>query len=258
MSKLQSALAPAAEATPVPSFIDLRAFARDARQGVAMESLAGDDPFLVQRRALDWAPGGPVTAGVIMLEAGGGMVPTLPADEFIIVHEGRLTLVQQGERQNTTLTLEPGQSAVIPHGAEFTWSASAPVSLIFTRYNLSQPGSGVIVPIQQSPELKPSGTPPLDLLTTPAPSCRNFTDYQSADGEFMCGTWDSTPYARRPLFYKHYELMHLLQGSVDFVDETGRCATFSKGDIFLVEQGARCTWDSREQVAKVYVIYRPK
>jgi uncharacterized cupin superfamily protein len=132
------------------------------------------------------------------------------------------------------------------------------VSLIFTRYNLSQRGNGIIVPIQASPELKPSGTPSLDLLTTPVPSCRNFTDYLSADGQFMCGTWDSTPYARKPLFYRHYELMHLLEGSVDFVDEVGRSRTFSKGDIFLVEQRANCTWDSREHVVKVYVIYRPK
>lgn len=258
MSSLQPALASVAPASPVRSFIDLRAFARDPRQGIAAASSAGDDPFLANRRTLDWASDSPVTAGVITLHAGSGAVRSLPADEFIFVHEGRLTLAQQGEQQPAKLTLEPGQSAVIPHGAAFAWSATGPVSLLFTRYNLSQPGNGAIVPIQQSPELKPSGTPPADLLTTPAPSCRNFTDYQSADGEFMCGTWDSTPYARRPLFYKHYELMYLLQGSVDFVDETGRSATFSKGDVFLVEQGARCTWDSREQVAKVYVIYRPK
>ena len=51
--------------------------------------------------------------------------------------------------------------------------------------------------------------------------------------------------------------MYLLEGSVTFVDGTGRAGTFAKGDIFLVEQGATCSWESREQVAKVYVIYRP-
>ena len=160
MSSLQPALAPVAPASPVRSFIDLRAFARDARQGVAAASSAGDDPFLANRRTLDWAPDSPVTAGVITLNAGSGAVRSLPADEFIFVHEGRLTLAQQGEQQPAKLTLEPGQSAVIPHGAAFAWSATGPVSLLFTRYNLSQPGNGAIVPIQQSPELKPSGTPP--------------------------------------------------------------------------------------------------
>jgi uncharacterized cupin superfamily protein len=235
-----------------PSFVDLRQFAQESDQGVPFTASAADR-FLSSRRILDWAPGA-VTAGVITLEAGHGAVLSLPADEFILVTEGSLTLSQA----DATLTLAPGQSAVIQHGAAFTWAAQGPVSIIFTRYNHSQPGQGAIVPIQAAPELKPSGTPSLDLLTTPVPSCRNHTDYTSADGEFMCGTWDSTPYARRPLFYRHYELMYLLEGSVDFVDETGRSGTFAKGDIFLVEQGASCTWDSRENVTKVYVIYRPK
>lgn len=250
MSNLQQAAA--ALANP-PSFVDLRQFAQDKNQGIRPATSAGADHFLSSRRILDWAPG-PVTAGVIELGAGSGSVPLLPADEFIIVNEGSLTLTQP----DFTLELAAGQSAVIQQGAAFTWSAQGPVSLIFTRYNHSQPGSGAIVPIKEAPELKPSGTPSVDLLTTPVPSCRNFTDYTSADGEFMCGTWDSTPYARRALFYRHYELMHLLEGSVSFVDETGRSGSFSKGDIFLVEQGASCTWDSREPVAKVYVIYRPR
>lgn len=253
MSTLQQAQPNLSVAATSPTFVDLRAFARDKTQGVAATTSAGQDAFLSSRRVLDWAPG-PVTAGVISLGSGTGSVASLPADEFIIVYEGSLTLVQG----DVTLTLEVGQSAVIPHGAAFAWSAQLPASLIFTRYHQSQPGNGAIVPTQENPELKPSGTPPLALLTTPAPSCRNFTDYLSADGEFMCGTWDSTPYARRPLFYKHYELMYLLAGSVDFVDEAGRSGTFSKGDIFLVEQGATCTWDSRQDVVKVYVIFRPK
>lgn len=238
---------------PCPTFVDMRSFARDKRQGIAVSVQTGDDPFLSSRRVLAWAHG-PVTAGVIELDAGQGSVPSLTADECLIVHEGQLTLTQA----DAVLTLKPGQSAVIPQGAAFSWSAQGQVSLIFTRYNRSQPGTGAIVPIQEGPELKTSGTPSLDLLTTPVPSCRNFTDYTSADGEFMCGTWDSTPYARRPLFYRHFELMHLIEGNVDFMDESGRSRTFSKGDIFLIEQGASCTWDSREHVAKLYVIYRPK
>ncbi len=236
-----------------PTFVDLRAFARDKSLGVTVHATAGEDRFLASRSVLNW-PTGPVTAGVITLDAGSGTVQSLPSDEFIIVNEGSLTLTQQG----STLTLGPNQSAVIKQGATFAWSTQGPVSLIFTRYNKSQPGDGSIVVIQADPLLGPSGGPAAELLTTPAPTCRNYTDYTSADGEFMCGTWDSTPYARRPMFYRHYELMYLLDGRVTFVDEIGRSHTFSKGDIFLVEQGANCSWDSQEYVAKVYVIYRPK
>lgn len=236
----------------VPSFVDLRQFAQDRSQGITVAALPGDDRFLSSRRYLDWAPG-PVSAGVITLEAGSGEVPCLPADEFIIVSEGSLTLSQRG----ASLTLEANQSAVIQQGAAFSWSAKGPVTLIFTRYNHSQPGDRAIVPIKENPSLEPTGTPLAELLLTPAPVCRNYTDYRTADGEFVVGTWDSTPYHRRAMFYRHFELMYLLQGSVTFVDEAGRSGTFVKGDIFLVEQTAQCSWESRDDVAKVYVIYRP-
>jgi uncharacterized cupin superfamily protein len=239
-------------APTTPSFIDLREIARDPNQGVAMAAAPGADRFLASRRCLNWAPG-PVSAGVITLEAGSGAVPSMPNDEFIIVDEGSLTL----SSADAVLSLEAGQSAVIQQGAAFSWSADRPVSLIFARYNRSQPGERVIVPIKQNPQLEPSGAPLAELLLTPTPACRNYSDYRSADGEFVCGTWDSTPYHRRAMLYRHFELMYLLEGSVTFVDETGREGTFSKGDIFLVEQSASCSWESREQVAKVYVIYRP-
>jgi uncharacterized cupin superfamily protein len=245
----------AAVAVPVdtPSFVDLRQFARDQTEGIAVTAAAGQDRFLSSRRVLDWAPS-PVTAGVITLEAGNGAVPSLPADEFIIVHEGNLTLTQQ----DAAVTLGPNQSAVLKHGAAFSWSAQGPVSLIFVRYNRSREGDGAIVPVRDNPEMGPSaGGPAAELLLTPAPVCRNHTDYRSADGEFTCGTWDSTPYTRRAMFFRHMELMFLLEGSVTFVDEAGRSGTFSKGDIFLIEQGASCSWESLEQVAKLYVIYRP-
>lgn len=236
-----------------PSFVDLRAFARDRSLGINVAGLAEEDRFLRNRRVLDWAPG-PVTAGVITLEAGSGFVQALPADEYIIVNEGSLALAQQ----DSVLALGPNQSAMLKHGAAFTWSAQGPASLIFIRYNKSQAGDGAIVPVREEPEMGPSaGGPAPELLLTPAPVCRNFTDYKTADGEFMCGTWDSTPYARRALYFRHMELMHLLEGSVTFVDDTGRSGTFSKGDIFLIEQKASCSWESRERVAKVYVIYRP-
>lgn len=249
MSKLQQA---AVQHRTPRSFVDLRKFASDKSQGLEATGSVGDNRFLSSRRLLDFPPG-PVTAGVIALDAGCGVVRCQPADEFIIVSEGAITLT----RPEQALTLGPGDSAVLSHGAEFSWSAQEPVSIIFMRYHSSQPADGGVVPIQREAQREPSGTPPAHLLLTPAPVCRNFTDYRSVDGAFTCGTWDSTPYHRSAMFYQHYELMYLLDGSVTFIDEIGRTETFARGDIFLVEQSAQCSWESREHVAKVYAIYRP-
>lgn len=230
----------------------MRKFAQDESQGIPLTASAGDDPFLASRRILDLPPG-PVTVGAISLEAGSGEVKVQPADEFIIVSEGNLTLTQQ----DSTLVLGRGKSVVLQHGARFSWSAEGAVSVVFMRYQDSKAGERGLVQISETPSLEPSAPPSAELLLTPTPACRNYVDHRSADGEFYCGTWDSTPYHRRAMSYRHDELIHLLEGSFTFEDETGRSSTFRPGDIVLVARGAQCSWEHKEHVAKVYAIYRP-
>ncbi|WP_022681490.1 cupin domain-containing protein [Sphingobium bisphenolivorans] len=230
------------------SFRDLRAFA----EGATIPADAQGDAFLASRATLG-LPQGPVSVSLIALPQGRGRVETLPDDEFLILLDGALTL----ESSDSTTQLTGNQSAVVTRGSGFTWSSRDGARLIAMRRNGSPAAAPAIIPIDESAPLEPSGAPLAELLVGPTPSCRNFTDYRSADTEFVCGTWDSTPYHRRSMPYRHYELMHLLQGSVTFVDGEGREQTFREGDIFLVEQGAHCSWESREHVKKVYAIYRP-
>ncbi|WP_409523925.1 cupin domain-containing protein [Nitrincola sp. MINF-07-Sa-05] len=232
-----------------PSFIDLRRF---AKAGVCPPIDIAMDAFLSSRRVLE-LPDGPVEVGAIYLDMGQGSVDNLSTDEFVIVCSGSVVF-QQADR---VLKLEKNASALLPHDAGFTWSCEAPTTLIYVRYRGSVAGDGSIVAINEAAMLEPSGSPLAELLVGPTPKCRNHTDYLSADGEFMCGTWDSTPYYRKAMHYRHFELMYLLDGSVTFEDETGLKGTFVKGDIFMVEQHAQCSWESLEHVKKVYVIYRP-
>lgn len=230
------------------SFRDLRAFARAA-------TIAADghgDPFLASRAALD-LPQGPVSVYLIALPQGRGRVQNLPDDEFLILIDGALTL----ETSDSTTQIAPHQSVVVTKSTGFAWSSREGARLIAMRRNGSPDAEPAIIPIDESAPLETSGAPLAELLVGPTPNCRNFTDYRSGDGEFVCGTWDSTPYHRLPMPYRHYELMHLLEGSVTFVDGAGREGSFARGDIFLVEQGAHCSWESREHVKKVYAIYRP-
>ncbi|PTQ13515.1 enzyme of the cupin superfamily [Sphingomonas oleivorans] len=234
-----------------PSFIDLRDFAADETQGIAGAASSGD-AFLDDRRLLD-LPKGPVTVGAVRLDPSAGRVSELGGDEYIIVVSGSFGL----ETESGSLHLAAGQSAVLPQGSSFSWTTQEATSLLFMRHEGSGPGASAPLLIDESAELSPSGAPLAELLVGPTPQCRNHTDYKSESGEFMCGVWDSTPYHRRAMGYRHYELMHLLEGSVTFEDGIGRRATFNKGDIFLIEQGAHCSWLSEVQVAKVYAIYRP-
>lgn len=238
-------------AAAVRSFIDLRQFAADPRRGKPAADAQGD-AFLTARRELDLQPG-PVSLGVLTLDGSQGRVDGLPGDEFIILLSGTLSL-DTGEAR---LTLEANQSAVIPRGCGFDWRAGAETSLVFMRYAAATSGETSPLAIDEAAALEASNPPLAELLVGPTPRCRNHTDYRSADGVFTCGVWDSTPYHRRSMAYRHHELMHLLAGAVTFEDAAGRRATFKAGDIFLVEQGAECSWLSEEHVAKVYAIYRP-
>lgn len=235
------------EQTLIRSFTDLRAFA-----AAATPDKGDGDPFLGARALLPLADG-PVTAGVIALPAGAGMVAAMPADEFVIVESGSVQIAGAGVDR----LLADGDSVVLRGGAGFAWTAQAPCRLLFVRRADGPAGDGAIIPIDLDGRLEPSGAPLAELLVGPTPQCRSHNDWKSEDGVFMAGTWDSTPYHRRPMRYGHHELMYLLDGSVTFVDESGAEGTFSKGDIFIVEQGAMCSWDSQVHVKKVYCIYRP-
>lgn len=229
-------------------FIDLRAFAASA-----LVDGTASDTWTQGRRALDLAPG-PVTLSALRLSAGEGQSAAQGADEFVVVLSGRLTLTAGG----IAVTLGADDSAVVPRGQALSWSTPTGATLlIMACAEEGGPGADRVVAIDTGVSLTPSGAPLAELLLSPTPACRNHTTYQSGSGTFMCGVWDSTPYHRRAMYYRHFELMLLLDGSVTFVDEAGREGTFHKGDIFLVEQAATCSWESRVDVAKVYAIYRP-
>lgn len=232
--------------TDCPSFIDLRAFAAGPHDH------AEGDPFGEGRRLVPLR-GGPVEAGSIHLPAGNGTAAAATGDCWMIVANGAVTISRDGAARDYAA----GESWVVPAGTAFDWLAPAPATLIFLRYANGSGSPAGIVPIDIAADLAPSGAPLAELLIGETPACRNASTFRSVDGEFTCGIWDSTPYHRRPMRYVHFELMYLLQGEVTFVDESGRSRTFGQSDIFLVEQGASCSWESREHVAKVYAIFRP-
>ncbi|MEH3046322.1 cupin domain-containing protein [Sphingomonas adhaesiva] len=225
------------------SVIDLRAFAADADAGVA--TAEGGDAWFAARRVLPFD--GAVTVAVMTLEGQGRA--TVPADEFVFVLSGALAL--------DGVTLAADRGAMVPQGVTVDWTAAAGTCAIVVRYNGPGGGADRIVPVDLDADLSPSNPPAANVLQSAVPSCRNHTDYRTPNGEFSCGVWDSTPYRRCHIDYPHAEMMHLIAGSVTFEDDEGARRTYRQGDLFLVLPGARCSWLSEEDCAKLWVIYRP-
>ena len=227
--------------TPVRGIIDMRAYAAGATP--TRDWLAGRaTPAFADAAAA-------VTA---IAPVGEGRVPALRADEFVVLLSGELTL----ETSRGTSVVKPGQSLVLPAGLSFGWRAAPATAAVIVACPSASGTLSHLERIDEAAPLQASNPPLAELLVGPTPSCRNHTDYRSASGEFVCGTWDSTPYHRRPMLFRHIELMHLLEGAVTFEDASGS-VTFSKGDILLAARGAQCAWISEVHVKKVYATQRP-
>lgn len=225
---------------------DLRAFAADPSAGVPTRETG--DAWFAGRRLLSFE--GAIAVGVMTLTGSGGA--TLAFDEFVFVLSGGLTIAAaetQGIAANT--------GAMLPQGLSFDWTANGETQVVVVRYNGPGGGADRLVPVDLDAALAPSNPPLTALLRSDTPSCRSHTDYVTPNGEFMCGVWDSTPYRRAHMPYRHGELMHLIKGSVTFEDDAGVGATFRQDDVIIILPGAVCEWLSTEDVAKLWVIYRP-
>jgi uncharacterized cupin superfamily protein len=225
----------------VRGVIDLRAYAADAAPTGDWLTGRGAPAFIDDRASV-----------VALAPVGEGRVEALPSDEFLILLSGTLTV----ESVRGRTVIDTGRSAVLPAGLSFRWRAAAGTVAVIVACPAAAGAAEDVVPIDEAAPLQPSNPPSADLLIGPTPSCRNHSDYRSRNGEFVCGAWDSTPYHRRAMLYRHIELMHLLEGSVTFEDAAGS-VTFDEGDVFLATRGAECAWISHVRVKKVYAIHRP-
>ena len=202
-----------------------------------------------QRLAL---PNGPVTVESVTLASGRSGEAVLPGDEFVLVVSGTVRFSQKGR----DFEIGSGEAAVFLRDHPLAWSANEPAELIVMRCTADRSGEEP-VKIDTSATLSPSSPPLADVLLGPTPTCRSHSDYRSASGEFACGTWDSTPYRRRLMTFRHFELMQILEGDVTFADQHGRTGSFGKGDIILFVQNGSASWESHAHVKKIFSTYRP-
>ena len=208
------------------------------------------DSYLDSRREIV-APQGPI-AIFATWPTGGGHVEAMPGDEFVCVLSGALTITT-GQAE---VSLPVDSSGVIPGGIAFDWTAEPGTVAVIMRSTSGPVAKGEPLLIDESAPLNPSNPPVAELLIGETPSCRSFSDFKSVSGEFSCGTWDSTPYHRKPMLFGHCELMHILDGAVTFSDQDGRVGTFGKGSIVLLEHGGELGWKSDVYVKKVFSHFR--
>lgn len=210
--------------------------------------LGVDDPFATGRE-IAWSGPDEIAAGRVAW-SGTSESAAFPHTEMLVVHAGELRLSAGSQ----ALALAAGQGVVIGRGTVLSATAAPGTRWAFCAVAApasSQPG---LCELAAAAPLSPSAAPAQELLVGEAPRCRSFNAYTEEASRFRAGIWDSTPYRRVLRPHPVNELMHLLEGSVDLAQPSGEVTRVRRGDSIFVAQGAPCGWDSREHVAKFYVV----
>jgi len=208
-----------------------------------------DDPFARQRE-IAWEGPDSMSAGRVSF-IGELDVASYPHTEVIVLVEGELRLRTPGA---PSLILKPGMGAVVACAAPVRIDAIARSRFVFCAAASAGSDAPRLIPLRADADFKPSTPPPAESLLGPAPQCRSDNVFKDAQGQFLAGTWDSTPYHRIVRSHRMNEFMHLLAGSVRFAGPDGTVLTASAGDAVFVPQGASIGWESSERVAKFYVV----
>lgn len=96
--------------------------------------------------------------------------------------------------------------------------------------------------------------PPAERIISgdPAQSATNL--FQSTDGRFNSGIWESAPGKWRVVFTES-EFCHLLAGVIVVRGDDGSERTFKAGDAFVSPAGFTGTWEVLEPAKKFYAFY---
>ncbi|CAG9246038.1 Predicted enzyme of the cupin superfamily [Burkholderia diffusa] len=207
------------------------------------------DPF-ARHREIAWEGPDAMAAGRVRF-VGELDVSRYPHIETLVVVEGELTLEAAGA---APLVLGPGEGAVIGGGTALRVIAESHVLVMFCAAACAEPTKRGVFPLRADASFKPSASLPPEVLLGPAPQCRSDNVFIDDGAEYCAGTWDSTPYHRIVRPHRVNEFMLLLAGGVRFAAPDGGMLSLGAGDALFVPRGASIGWESRERVAKFYVV----
>lgn len=77
--------------------------------------------------------------------------------------------------------------------------------------------------------------------------------FESPDGTFLTGIWESTPGKWRAFTGKD-EFCYIVKGHLRLISDTGESRTFKTGDSFVIPRGFEGCWEILENTTKHYAI----
>ncbi len=202
-----------------------------------------------------------LTAGIWDCTAFTTPMMSYPVNEFMILLEGEVTIIEEGGRRTT---VRAGESFILPKGLRCQWQQIDYVRKYFVIFDdasgLTPKDAASLKVGRPDPkgDLAPSASPGADLLLSAVPRQCAHVWFEDLTGQWTVGVWFSTPYHRKTIPFPRHELMHILEGSVTLTEGSGVIHRFKAGDTFFVPMGTLCDWRSTEDLLKIYCIFQPK
>ncbi len=112
-----------------------------------------------------------------------------------------------------------------------------------------------LIPVTAT-ETPETGAPAPDRVIAGHPQNRTWNAYETADGRFFSGIWESDPGAWR-IEYTEAEFCHILEGESRITGDDGGVMTVRAGDAFVLPIGFKGTWEVVTRTRKHYAIYLP-
>jgi uncharacterized protein len=97
-------------------------------------------------------------------------------------------------------------------------------------------------------------SPPEERIVSGSPRQTAHNLFESADGRFNSGIWESEPGKWRVVFSES-EFCHILEGVLIVTGDDGSVTTFRAGDAFVSPAGFTGTWEVVEKAKKFYAFY---
>ena len=202
-----------------------------------------------------------LTSGVWDCTAFTTPMMSYPVNEFMILLEGEVTIIEETGRRTT---VRAGESFILPKGLRCQWHQAGYVRKFFVIFDdasgaipKNPAALGVYRPDPKG-ELAPSAAPGADVLLSAPPHQAAQVWFEDMTGQWTVGVWSSTPYHRKTIPFPRHELMHILEGEVALTDGTGAVHRFKAGDTLFVPMGTPCDWKNTQDIRKIYCIFQPK
>jgi len=178
-----------------------------------------------------------------------------PGDEFMVVLEGRVSIV---DGKGGAVTAEAGQSFMVRNAIPVSWQQEGFLRKFFITLldpkaptpEIASAEGGVIVldpdalEARMTPEPEPAG----------GGTQRNATAFTNDAGTMTVGMWETTAFETVMKPYSVHEFCQILDGEMTISEPGGQNHRFGPGDVFFVPKGTVCSWKCDAPVRKYYAI----